>query len=220
MINRKKIILYTILSSMLLSLNGCGKEKEYDYDNEDVEYTTEYTTENTTEYTTYENTTEYYTENTTENIEDSTEFNCFENEKNEIKKYINEQNYEIAKQKGKEYFVTIVDFIFYEKRINGITFDELNEENKNITYNNLRIIDSFIMSIDEDYKESLSEKYNKVKDFTSEKYNDAKDIIKEKIGEENCDKINDVKEKTENVIKDKSEKAKTKVKNWYEDFRK
>ena len=46
------------------------------------------------------------------------------------------------------------------------------------------------------------------------------DIIKEKIGEENCDKINDVKEKTENVIKDKSEKAKTKVKNWYEDFRK
>ena len=215
MINKKKLLIYTTLTSMIIGLNGCKKNEEDYYDYSTVEITTEnVTTEaKTTEQITTEKITTEFKE------EKSNNFDCFEGAKEEIQKYINEENYEQAKKKGKEYFVTAVDFIFYGTEINGYTFDELSEENKTMTYNNLCVIDGWIMTVDPDYKENLSEKYNKVKQFTKDKYNDAKELIKEKIGEETYNKIGKTKDNVKEEIKEQSKKVKKKVKDWYEDFR-
>ena len=62
------------------------------------------------------------------------------------------------------------DFIFYDKEYKGITFDDLKEEAKEETLNNLNTIDGLIMQLDPDYKETLQEKYKVVADFVNEKY--------------------------------------------------
>lgn len=201
MINKRKLLVYASLATMMISLNGCKKQEQTYSDNITTEITTE---ENTREYVREK----YYN------------FDCFESAKEEIKKYINEKNYELAKEKGKEYFITAVDFIFYGTEINGVTFNDLNEENKKQTYENLCTIDEWIMEIDPNYKESFSEKYNKVKEFTVDKYNDVKDYLKEQIGDENVEKINETKENVQEELKEQGENAKKKIKTWYEDFRK
>ena len=68
---------------------------------------------------------------------DTEEFDYFDQAKKEIKELIESEQVEQAKEKGKEYFITGVDFIFYDKEINGVTFDDLTEEGKKVTLENL-----------------------------------------------------------------------------------
>ena len=171
------------------------------------------TTENiTTETPTSEITTE---DITTENNNVYT----FSDEVEKLNCFYDEKTYDKAFSYGKDLFIKMVDFIFYGTVINGTTFDELSEENKNQIYENLKVTDRILMSIKADYKEELSDKYNIVKDFTVEKYHDALDLIKEKIGEE---KYYDIKDKKD-TLKEKAGEVKNKtlknIKNWYEDFR-
>ena len=98
---------------------------------------------------------------------DTEEFDYFDQAKKEIKELIESEQVEQAKEKGKEYFITGVDFIFYDKEMNGVTFDDLTEEGKKVTLENLETIDGWIMEIAPDYKDKIGEKYQVVKDFVS-----------------------------------------------------
>lgn len=129
---------------------------------------------------------------------DTEEFDYFDQAKKEIKELIESEQVEQAKEKGKEYFITGVDFIFYDKEINGVTFDDLTEEGKKVTLENLETIDGWIMEIAPDYKDKISEKYQVVKDFVSTTYYDVLESIKESLGEENYSAIQEKK----NEIKD------------------
>lgn len=168
-----------------------------------------------------EPTTEKATEETINETNDMVEspVDIFGKEVEQLNVFYDQQTYDVALTYGKNLFVRMVDFIFYGTEINGTTFDELSEENKQQVFENLKVTDKILMSIKPDYKESLSEKYNIVKDFTTEKYHDALDLIKNKIGEE---KYNNIKDKKDS-LKDKASKTKKKtlekVKNWYENFR-
>lgn len=59
---------------------------------------------------------------------DTEEFDYFDQAKKEIKELIESEQVEQAKEKGKEDFITGVDFIFYDKEMNGVTFDDFTEE--------------------------------------------------------------------------------------------
>ena len=59
---------------------------------------------------------------------DTEEFDYFDQAKKEIKESIESEQIEQAKEKGKEDFITGVDFIFYDKEMNGVTFDDFTEE--------------------------------------------------------------------------------------------
>ena len=91
-------------------------------------------------------------------------------------------------------------------------------------YDNLCIIDGWIMNIAPNYKENLGEKWQLVKDFTSEKYYFALDKIKEYISEENYNAVKEFKDNAKTTIKDGWEKTKEKVKtkadDWYQQFKK
>ena len=150
---------------------------------------------------------------------DTEEFDYFDQAKKEIKELIESEQVEQAKEKGKEYFITGVDFIFYDKEMNGVTFDDLTEEGKKVTLENLETIDGWIMEIAPDYKDKIGEKYQVVKDFVSTTYYDVLESIKESLGEENYSAIQEKKNEIEDSITSTKDKALEKVSEWYQNFK-
>mgnify|MGYP002427709202 FL=1 len=113
----------------------------------------------------------------------------------------------------------MVDFIFYDKDINGIKFTDLKEETKEEVYSTFCDIDALIMTFSPDYKENIGEKYEVVKDFTSKTYYNALDKIREAIGDEKYDKVKEIKDNTKEKIKDGTDNAKEYIKKKYENWR-
>lgn len=150
---------------------------------------------------------------------DTEEFDYFDQAKKEIKELIESEQVEQAKEKGKEYFITGVDFIFYDKEMNGVTFDDLTEEGKKVTLENLEIIDGWIMEIAPDYKDKIGEKYQVVKDFVSTTYYDVLESIKESLGEENYSAVQEKKDEIKDSITSTKDKALEKVSEWYQNFK-
>lgn len=150
---------------------------------------------------------------------DTEEFDYFDQAKKEIKELIESEQVEQAKEKGKEYFITGVDFIFYDKEMNGVTFDDLTEEGKKVTLENLETIDGWIMEIAPDYKDKIGEKYQVVKDFVSTTYYDVLESIKESLDEENYSAIQEKKNEIKDSITSTKDKALEKVPEWYQNFK-
>ena len=150
---------------------------------------------------------------------DTEEFDYFDQAKKEIKELIESEQVEQAKEKGKEYFITGVDFIFYDKEMNGVTFDDLKEEGKKVTLENLETIDGWIMEIAPDYKDKIGEKYQVVKDFVSTTYYDVLESIKESLGEENYSAIREKKNEIKESITNPKDKVLEKVSDWYQNFK-
>lgn len=150
---------------------------------------------------------------------DTEEFDYFDQAKKEIKELIESEQVEQAKEKGKEYFITGVDFIFFDKEMNGVTFDDLTEEGKKVTLENLETIDGWIMEIAPDYKDKISEKYQVVKDFVSTTYYDVLESIKESLGEENYSAIREKKNEIKESITNPKDKVLEKVSDWYQNFK-
>ena len=150
---------------------------------------------------------------------DTEEFDYFDQAKKEIKELIESEQVEQAKEKGKEYFITGIDFIFYDKEMNGVTFDDLTEEGKKVTLENLETIDGWIMEIAPDYKDKISEKYQVVKDFVSTTYYDVLESIKESLGEENYSAIREKKNEIKESITNTKDKVLEKVSDWYQNFK-
>lgn len=276
--NRKKLITYTLLTSMALSMTGCNNNNNQNiittettqittevYNEEDMyklathestttemQSTEKITEEKTTEEITTEERTieEFPTEEITSEeiiIDSSTEetivnssteevtatdiqFDNFKADLEIIKQYVDKDDIDNLRKKGKEFFIKHIDFIFFGSEINGKTFNELNEESKQMTIENFKAADELIMKYAPDYKEDLSEKYQSFKNFSKEKYEDLMDYIKNKVGDEKYDEYEEKKdqilEKSSEVadeLKDKAgetaEKAKEKVKSLYKDWK-
>ena len=199
------------------------------------ESTTVNTEAETTTPTTVETTTAPTTEETTmptteETITETETFDNFNSEKEEMAETIQEEDEQSIAEKGKQFFITAVDFIFYDEPYKGVTFDELTDQAKEQCYENLCTIDGWIMKISPDYKENISEKYNIVKDFLSDAGYAALDQIKEWIGEENYEAIGNLKdklvdgvqsagEKIGDSLHSAGEKIKEKADDWYQNFK-
>ena len=239
---RKMMIAYLSLASTLLA--GCNSNNNInqnttEYINEETtsEITTEIiTTEASTQMTEESTTTEIKEElTTTENItetetteeiiaqgtnsSDEQIINEMNNDKNNIELYITQNDIENVKIYGKAFFVKTVDFIFYDKDINGIKFNDLKEETKEDVYNAFCNIDALIMTFSPDYKENIGEKYEIVKDFTSNVYYSSLDKIKQSIGEENYNKIGEIKDNAKENIREGANNAKEYIKEKYENWR-
>ena len=220
---RKIMIAYLSLASLCLS--GCKSNTITNNENKtNIEQTTESTTITTTETTEeYINTTET-TIVTTEKINNDDDKDLeikdeMNNDKNNIELYITQNDIENVKTYGKAFFVKTVDFIFYDKDINGIKFNDLKEETKEDVYNAFCNIDALIMTFSPDYKENIGEKYEIVKDFTSNVYYSSLDKIKQSIGEENYNKIGEIKDNVKENIREGANNAKEYIKEKYENWR-
>lgn len=184
---------------------------------EATEKTAETTTEKTTEATTQEKetTTEKVTESNTETTvttrtvtldEQKMVVDLFGMMKDEIVELKDSNEAKTVKEKGREYFINTVDFIFFGSSVNGVTFSDLKDEFKEEVFDSLKAVDKAIMHFDPDYKEQLGDKYNAVKDFSKEKLGKAKELIIKKIGQEKYDSIIEKKEEIIDKITDSFKK--------------
>lgn len=147
--------------------------------------TTESTT--TSRTTTSKATTTYVRVNTT-----TTTTNDFYSDDDIISYYSREYNYVTSnynepsfREKVKEKFISAVDFIFYEKEINGMTFNKLKTTTKaKVLYYTL-MMDNKIDEIFPNYKVTLGEKYNDIKAKLIAKYMDIVTSVC-KDNERNC----------------------------------
>lgn len=146
----------------------------------------------------------------------------FENIENDI----STSDINVIKLKGKEYFIKIVDFIFYGEEIRGYTFDELTDMAK------LKIIgiglkvDKKIEEKVPGYKESISNTgdkvYSNIKDRLVTLYLDISSKICEK-NEDDCIKVKEMFGEIKSFcgigwdfIKEIASSGTAKLKKWYE----
>ena len=88
-------------------------------------------------------------------------FTFFEDAKQEIIAYIESEEFELLKEKGKYYVTTGIDFIFFDEPINGIYFDDLTEQLKQDILRDVQALDETIMAYYPNYKETISRKYER-----------------------------------------------------------
>ena len=138
----------------------------------------------------------------------------------------------------KNHFITLADFIFYDGKIKGKTFDELSDEAKEKVLNTFDKIDNNIEDVVPGYKETIKKTSKKVYTNVKEKAKDLKDSIinkyKEEVGDEAYNNtVKAYEEDTNNLknaygtvagkIKEKSSsaynKAKEHLSSWYSDFK-
>ena len=135
---------------------------------------------------------------------------------------------------AKGVFISVVDFLFYDGSISGVTFDELTDNGKRKVLEIASNIDSTIENKFPGYKETISDKasnaFNKASEIIKSGANDLNDFAREKLGEDNYQSIIDAKDElvyyTKNAINfigDVSSSlwnsAKDKLDNWYQNFK-
>ena len=145
----------------------------------------------------------------------------FENNYNDIN-----SNKVSIKDKAKEYFIDIVDFIFYDKEIKGYTFNELSDNAKIKVIAFALKIDSKIEEHIPGYKKSISSNGNKIYTDVKERLVSSYLDLSVKIcsnNEDGCNKakdiFSDIKDNCKicwSFIKKLASDGGNKLKDWYE----
>lgn len=152
-------------------------------DNKEENHTTKETTTTQTSTTKVTTSTKTTTYKTTKKADDADVITFAE------ESYLTVNNETSTLEKAKEKFITLVDFIFYDKEINGKKFDDLTSSAKaKIVYYTL-MIDAKIDSKWPNYKNNISSKYCDVKAKLLAKYMD----LTTSICESNKDTCNQAK---------------------------
>ena len=160
-------------------------------------------------------------QNTTTN--ESNIISYFENYKNEIETY--STNNESLGKTIKQKFIDCIDFIFYNKEINGKTFESLSNEAKIKIISIMLKIDAKIDEYFPEYKNSINKTYQNIKSKLIEKYLEITTSICQ--NDENLCKtakegFSDLKENfgiTWEFIKNLTKNGIGKLKDWYEIWR-
>lgn len=146
----------------------------------------------------------------------------FKNEENGISTY---QEGVTFKEKAKNTFVTIVDFIFYDKEIKSHTFKELSNSAKLQIIKIALSIDSKIEEYFPDYKETIKTKYDNLKGKLASLYLEATASLCDSVGIDTCNQakedFNTMKNSfgfTWDLVKELAVNGKNKVKDFYESW--
>lgn len=254
-INNKKIIAIILSGFIFVNMVGCSKTESTLQENYQ-HYNQETVTENNEPQIeqdepninpvieskpneTYTNEPSISTNNTDKPTEeyssvDEKAIETFNSIEEDIDNILNSETVNNAKDKAKGVFVTIVDFLFYDSEINGVTFDELTDSGKQKVLEIASSIDNKIENKFPNYKETISETakeaFDKASELIKKGANNLKEFSKEKLGEENYNAIVDVKDEIAEYTKeaidiigdvgsDLLDSGKEYIKNWYENFR-
>lgn len=253
-INTKKLICVLLSGFIVISMTGCSKtdsslNNSYNQSNEtvtesknnnqknDIIIDSKKDDQNNSSNESNNEIEDNNAQNSTVNYsnDDEIAIQTFNNLNEEIDNILNSENVENAKETAKGTFITIVDFIFYDSEINGVTFDELTDSGKQKVLEIANKIDTKIENKFPNYKETISDKtkkaFNKASELIKKGAYNLSEFSKEKLGEENYNAIIDAKDEfidyTKQAISiigdvgsDVFESGKEYIKNWYENLKK
>lgn len=136
--------------------------------------------------------------------------------------------------KAKATFITIVDFLFYDCTIKGITFNELTDDGKQKVLEIANKIDVKLEEVSPGYKDKISSTtsnaYNKASEIIKSGASSLNNFAKEKLGDENYNSIIDAKDELVkysknalNLVGSAGSKlfssTKDKLNDWYQNFK-
>lgn len=151
----------------------------------------------------------------------------YQDEETKIKRLLNSNDKDM-KQKVSEKVVTLVDFLFYDGEIKGITRTDISDETKNKLMNIIEKVDTKIEKRFPDYKEKISDKTSDALNFIKEKGTNGihklDDYLNQKVDnyDEFKDVANSIISNTKddfNEVKDLAKSGFSKVKDYYENWR-
>lgn len=103
-----------------------------------------------------------------------------------IETYSSQDNQSTILDKVKSSFITVVDFLFYDKEIGGYTFSELTEKAKIQIVKIALSIDNKIDQYFPNYKDTIKQGYTSIKAKLVKLYLDTTALLCEKVGETTC----------------------------------
>ena len=164
-------------------------------------------------------------------IKDNTVINEMNDTLNSINTESNSSNFS---DKAKATFISIVDFLFYDGTIKGVTFNELTDEGKQKVLEIANKIDVKIEEKVPGYKYKISSTtsnaYNKASEIIKNGASSLNSFAKEKLGDENYNSIIDAKDELVkysknalNLVGNTGSKifsnTKDKLNDWYQNFK-
>jgi hypothetical protein len=148
-----------------------------------------------------------------------------------IEKSTRDENF---KDKASSTFISIVDFLFYDGTIKGVTFDELTEKGKEKVLEIASKIDVKLEEKCPGYKETISNStskaYQKASEIIKNGAKNINDFAKNALGDENYQAIIDAKDELAKYSKEALNfvtgagskvfnNTKEKLKEWYQNFK-
>ena len=217
------IFMGILLINSNLVLTGCSNKN---YDNKNVQIIE--TTVNSDVNVTIDSDDSAISEATYEETnKDEIVLKYYQDEETKIKRLLNSNDKDM-KQKVSEKVVTLVDFLFYDGEIKGITRTDISDETKNKLMNIIEKVDTKIEKRFPDYKEKISDKTSDALNFIKEKGTNGihklDDYLNQKV--DNYDEFKDVANSIISNTKDDFSEVKdlaksgfSKVKDYYENWR-
>ena len=212
-----------LLINSNLVLTGCSNKN---YDNKNVQIIE--TTVNSDVNVTIDSDDSAISEATYEETnKDEIVLKYYQDEETKIKRLLNSNDKDM-KQKVSETVVTLVDFLFYDGEIKGITRTDISDETKNKLMNIIEKVDTKIEKRFPDYKEKISDKTSDALNFIKEKGTNGihklDDYLNQKVDnyDEFKDVANSIISNTKddfNEVKDLAKSGFSKVKDYYENWR-
>ena len=162
---------------------------------------------------------------------DNTIINEMDNTLNSIDAESSSSNFS---DKAKATFITIVDFLFYDGTIKGVTFNELTDDGKQKVLEIANKIDVKLEEVSPGYKDRISSTtsnaYNKASEIIKSGASSLNNFAKEKLGDENYNSIIDAKDELVkysknalNLVGSAGSKlfssTKDKLNDWYQNFK-
>lgn len=153
---------------------------------------------------------------------------------NTLKKIEKSTRDENFKDKASSTFISIVDFLFYDGTIKGVTFDELTEKGKEKVLEISSKIDVKLEEKCPEYKEkisnSTSKAYQKASEIIKKGAKNINDFAKNALGDENYQAIIDAKDELAKYSKEALNfvtgagskvfnETKDKLNEWYQNFK-
>lgn len=162
---------------------------------------------------------------------DNTIINEMDNTLNSINTESSSSNFS---DKAKATFISIVDFLFYDGTIKGVTFNELTDDGKQKVLEIANKIDVKLEEVSPGYKDKISSTtsnaYNKASEIIKSGASSLNNFAKEKLGDENYNSIIDAKDELVkysknalNLVGSAGSKlfssTKDKLNDWYQNFK-
>jgi len=131
-------------------------------------------------------------------VKDQLVIDYYNNIYNDLQEAINKSDKQAIINKGKLIISNLIEFIFFDGDIMGVTFDELTDNTKKIIYTGFLVVDDLLTVYAPEYRDTLSDKYQTIINYIGPKFTE----IKEFIGEENIEKLGQIYESTKEVALD------------------
>lgn len=233
----KKIIIISIVSGIALLLIGCLIGITYaNKKNEEVKEEIKEKEDNNKEEIKIDrklndNENKDAIKNDNYNEKDNIVIDELNNTLNNIEKSTQDENF---KDKASSTFISIVDFLFYDGTIKGISFDELTEKGKEKVLEISSKIDVKLEEKCPEYKEkisnSTSKAYQKASEIIKKGAKNINDFAKSALGDENYQAIIDAKDELVKYSKESLKyvtgagskvfnNTKEKLNEWYQNFK-